>query len=50
VSHHARPEKVLTLHYKAVAVLVQNCKIKSQKYFGKEPDEIFIPYSKQQLN
>ena len=31
-------------------MLIQNCKIESQKYFGKEPDEIFIPYSKQQLN
>ena len=44
------PKKVLTSYYEAVAVLIQNCKIESRKYFGKEPDEIFIPYSKQQLN
>jgi hypothetical protein len=31
-------------------VLIQSCRIESRKYFGKEPDEIFIPYSKQQLN
>ena len=42
--------KVLTPYYEPVAVLKQNCKIESRKYFGKEPDEIFIPYSKQQLN
>ena len=44
------PKKVLTPYYEAVAVLIQNCRIESRKYFGKEPDEIFIPYSKQQLN
>jgi hypothetical protein len=37
------PNKVLTPYYEAVAVLIQNCKIESRKYFGKEPDEIFIP-------
>jgi hypothetical protein len=42
--------KVLTPYYKAIAVFIQNCRIESQKYFGKEPDEIFIPCSKQQLN
>jgi hypothetical protein len=40
----------LTLYYEAVSVLIQNCRIESQKYFGKEPEEILIPYSKQQLN
>ena len=44
------PKKVLMPSYEAVAVLIQNCKIESQKYFGKEPDEIFLPYSKQQLD
>ena len=44
------PKKVLMPSYEAVSVLIQNCKIESQKYFGKEPDEIFIPYSEQQLN
>ena len=43
-------KKVLTPYYEAVAVLIQNFRIESQKYFGKEPNEIFIPYSKQQLN
>ena len=44
------PKKVLMLYYEAVAVLIQNCRIESQKYFGKETGEIVIPYSKQQLN
>jgi hypothetical protein len=44
------PKKVLTPYYEAVAVLIQSCRLESQIYFGKEPDEIFIPYSKQQLN
>ena len=44
------PKKVLMPSYEAVAVLIQNCKIESQKYFGKEPDEIFLPYSIQQLD
>lgn len=44
------PKKVLTPYYEAVAMLIQNCRIESQKYFGKEPYEIFIPYSKQQLS
>ena len=44
------PKKVLMPSYEAVAVLIQNCKIESQKYFGKELDEIFLPYSKQQLD
>jgi hypothetical protein len=40
------PEKVLTPYYEAVAVLIQNSRIKSRKYFGKEPEEIFfIPNS-----
>ena len=39
-------KKVLTPYYKTVAVLIQNCRLESRKYFGKEPDEIFIPYSK----
>ena len=47
---HLSPKKVLTPYYEAVAVLIQNCRIESGKYFGKESDEIFIPYSKQQLN
>jgi hypothetical protein len=44
------PKKVLTPYYEAVAVLIQNCGIESPKYCGKKLDEIFIPYSKQQLN
>jgi hypothetical protein len=43
------PNKVFT-PYEAVAVLIQNYKIESQKYLVKELDKIFIPYSKQQLN
>ena len=41
------PNKVLTPYYETVPVLIQNCRIEAWKYFGKEPDEIFIPYSKQ---
>ena len=29
------PSKVWTLYYEAVAVLIQNCRIESWKYFGK---------------
>jgi hypothetical protein len=49
-SSSSSPKKVLTPYYEDVAVLIQNCRIQSWKYFGKEPEEIFIPYSKQQLN
>jgi hypothetical protein len=28
------PKKVLTPYYEAAAVLIQNCRIESQKYFG----------------
>jgi hypothetical protein len=34
--------KVLSPYYEAVAVLIQNYRIKSWKYFGKEPGEIFL--------
>ena len=44
------PSKVYTPYYETVALLIHNCRIESQKYFGKEPDEIFIPYFKQHLN
>lgn len=44
------PIKALTLCYDAVALLIENCKIELQEYFGKEPDEIFIPYYKQHLD
>ena len=44
------PSKVCTPYYETVAMLIHNCRIESQKYFGKEPDEIFISYFKQQLN
>jgi hypothetical protein len=50
IHHSSSPKKVLTPYYEDVAVLIQNCRIESWKYFGKEPDEIFIPYFKQQLN
>ena len=38
------PSKVWTPYYEAVAVLIQNCRIESWKYFGKELDETFISY------
>ena len=44
------PSKVLTPYNEAVAVRIQNYRIEPRKYFGKEPDEIFVSYSKQQLN
>lgn len=44
------PKKVLTPCSEAITVLIQNCRLEPWKYFGKEPDEIFIPYCKQQLN
>ena len=31
-------------------MLIQKCRIESRKYFEKESNEIFIPYSKQQLH
>jgi hypothetical protein len=37
-------------YYEVVAVLMQDCRIESQKYFGKDLDETFIPYFNQQLN
>ena len=43
-------EDFLTFYYEAVAVLISNCKMEPQKSFGKEPDEIYISYSKEQLN
>jgi hypothetical protein len=39
-------KNVLTPYYKAIAVLIQNCRVEPWKYFGKEPDEVFIPYFK----
>ena len=44
IHHSSSPSKVCTLYYETVAMLKKNCRIESQKYFGKEPDEIFIPY------
>ena len=40
-------EDFLTFYYEAVAVLISNCKMEPQKSFGKEPDEIYISYSKE---
>ena len=37
----------LRFYYEAVAVLISNCKMEPQKSFGKEPDEIYISYSKE---
>ena len=45
------PKKIfLRFYYEAVAVLISNCKMEPQKSFGKEPDEIYISSSKEQLN
>ena len=44
------PKHILTFYYQAFAVLISICRMEPQKSFGKEPDEIYIPYSKQQLN
>jgi len=42
------PKKIfLRFYYEAVAVLISNCKMEPQKSFGKEPDEIYISYSKE---
>ena len=38
------PSKVCTPYYETVAMLIHNCRIESQNYFGKECDEMFISY------
>jgi hypothetical protein len=44
------PKKVANILLRSCSCVNINCRMESQKYFGKEPDEIYIPYSKQQLN
>lgn len=44
------PSKVLTPYYEAVALLVQQCREESIKYFGKEPHTVTVPFTMHQIN
>lgn len=44
------PARVLTPYYELIASLVQQVREESRRYFGKEPQRICLPYTKQQVD
>lgn len=44
------PARVLTPYYDLIAALIQQAREESHRYFGREPNTIYVPYTQQQMN